>query len=333
MPPKEKLPNAVIADFVKWVEMGAPDPRDSPPNPNDSARQLWEIQYKERLGWWSLQPIVEPKVPSVQDTKWSDQPIDRFILAKLEDHDLRPAERTTKRTLARRLSFALTGLPPKLNEMQAFIDDEAPRAYETLLDRLFDSPHFGERWARHWMDVVRYTDTYGYEWDMPAKGSWRYRDYLTRAFNSDVPFDQLVREQIAGDLLEEPRINTAERINESLIGPMFYQMGENRHGDSSEFNGIHQEMLDNKIDVFSKAFQAMTIACARCHDHKLDAIEQREYYALAGSFMSSRWVTNTVDLPERNAEVISDLKELKAKLQPLLADLWLEDVRRLWQAA
>ena len=207
--------------------------------------------------------------------------------------------------------------------------DESLAAYEKLVDRLLDSPHFGERWARHWMDVVRYTDTYGYEWDMPAKGAWRYRDYLTRAFNGDVPFDQLVREQIAGDLLESPRINTSDKINESLIGPMFYQMGENRHGDSSEFNGIHQEMLDNKIDAFSKAFQALTIACARCHDHKLDAVAQREYYALAGAFQSSRWVTNTVDLPERNAEVIAELADIKAKLRPALAALWLADIERL----
>ncbi len=147
---------------------------------------------------------------------------------------------------------------------------------------------------------MRYTDTYGYEWDMPAKGAWRYRDYLIRAFNSDVGFDQLVREQIAGDLLTSPRRNQELGINESLIGPMFYQMGEKRHGDSSEFNGIHQEMLDNKIDAFGKAFLATTISCARCHDHKLDAISQRDYYALGGLFMSARWITNTVDLPERN---------------------------------
>lgn len=329
MPPKEKLPDVVIADFVKWIEMGAPDPRDTPPDPNSSAQELWEAQYQERLGWWSLQPVVAPEIPSVRDADWSDEPIDQFILAKLEEHELQPAAHASKRALIRRLTFALTGLPPKPHEVKAFVEDESPSAYETLVDHLLKSPHFGERWARHWMDAVRYTDTYGYEWDMPAKGAWRYRDYLTRAFNNDVPFDQLVREQIAGDLLEKPRVNTTDQINESLIGPMFYQMGENRHGDSSEFNGIHQEMLDNKIDAFSKAFQAMTITCARCHNHKLDAVAQREYYALAGIFMSSRWVTNTVDLPPRNAKMIAELKAIKAKLRPVLAAAWVRDVQRL----
>ncbi|MCA9180671.1 MAG: DUF1553 domain-containing protein, partial [Planctomycetales bacterium] len=185
------------------------------------------------------------------------------------------------------------------------------------------------RWARHWMDVVRYADTYGYEWDIPAKGAWRYRDYLTRAFNADVPFDQLVLEQLAGDLLTEPRIDSQQQINESLIGPMFYQLGENRHGDSSEFDGIHQEMLDNKIDAFSKAFQATTIACARCHDHKIDAVAQSEYYALAGTFMSSRWLSQTVDLPQRNATVVAELESIKGQLKPLLVERWRKNAQQM----
>jgi hypothetical protein len=322
MPPKKKLPDSVIADFVKWIEDGASDPRDAAPDSATVANELWRTQFQERLAWWSLQPVIRPEIPTVKDATWSPQAIDRFILAKLEEHQIPPATRADKRTLIRRLSFTLTGLPPTPQQVAKFLDDESSSAYEALVDRLLESPHFGERWARHWMDVVRYTDTYGYEWDIPAKGAWRYRDYLIRAFNEDVPFDQLVREQIAGDLLESPRINESEQINESLIGPMFFQMGEKRHGDSSEFNGIHQEMVDNKIDAFSKAFQAMTIACARCHDHKLDAISQREYYALAGSFMSSRWVTNTIDLPTRNADVIQSLKVVKNKLRVELGAKW-----------
>ncbi|MEE2990980.1 MAG: DUF1549 and DUF1553 domain-containing protein, partial [Planctomycetota bacterium] len=194
---------------------------------------------------------------------------------------------------------------------------------------LLESDHFGEHWARHWMDVVRYTDTYGYEWDVAAKGAWRYRDYLVRAFNGDIPYDQLVREQVAGDLLPEPRLNHELGINESLIGPMFYQLGEKRHGDSSEFNGVHQEMLDNKIDAFSKALLAPTISCARCHDHKRDPITQQEYYALAGAILSSRWITNTVDLPERNRDVTVELQELKKQLRQKLADQWLEETGEL----
>jgi len=328
MPPAGKLSEAAIADLVAWIDMGAPDPRDAHPAAGEIARQLWAEQLAQRRGWWAYQPVVEPAVPVVRDSSWSEQPIDRFILARLEAAGLAHAPRADAATLVRRLSFALTGLAPTCDDAEAFAVDPSPAGWEALVERLMASPHFGERWARHWMDAVRYTDTYGYEWDVPAKGAWRYRDYLIRAFNQDVPFDQLVREHLAGDLLAEPRINALEQIDESRIGTMFYQMGEKRHGDSSEFNGIHQEMLDNKIDAFSKAFQATTVSCARCHDHKIDVVSQSDYYALAGIFMSSRWVTNTVDLPSRNAAVIAELKRLKDQLRPLVAAAWLNDVRR-----
>lgn len=322
MPPKKKLPDSVIRDFVRWIELGAIDPRDEPPAPDVAAKLTWQAQYEHRRQWWSLQPVNQPEVPTVENENWSQHPIDRFILAKLEKNDLSPAPRANRQQLARRLSFALLGLPPTAEVATQFIENDSAQSYENLVDQMLASPHFGERWARHWMDVVRYSDTYGYEWDIPAKGAWRYRDYLIRAFNADVPFDQLIREQIAGDLLEQPRIDPIEQINESLIGVMFFQMGENRHGDSAEFNGIHQEMLDNKIDAFSKAFQATTVTCARCHDHKLDAITQREYYALGGAFMSSRWVVNTLDTPEQHASLIEQLQEIKAELRPALARTW-----------
>ena len=325
MPPNKRLPDAVIADFVKWINDGAMDPRDKP---GKADKSVWNRIYQQRLKWWSLQPVVRPRVPTASRMRWSTHPIDRFIAARLSKQGLRPAAAADRRTIARRLSYVLIGLPPDPRQMDSFVHDPSPTAYERLVDRLLSSPHFGERWARHWMDVVRYTDTYGYEWDVPAKGSWRYRDYLTRALNGDVPYDQLVREQIAGDLLKKPRVNSVKKINESVIGPMFYQMGEKRHGDSGQFNGIHQEMLDNKIDAFSKAFQATTVACARCHDHKLDAIAQREYYALGGMFMSSRWVTNTADLPQRHERLLQQLKNIKKKLRPLLAAGWLKELRR-----
>lgn len=327
MPPDEKLPAEVIADFEHWVEIGAPDPREEPAAGN--AAEEWESLYQQRVQWWSLQAVAEPPVPPVSNPSWSSLPVDRFILARLEQQGLSPAPRAEPAVLARRLAYALTGLPPDPAQVQQFVADASPDAWQRLVEALLDSPHFGEQWARHWMDVVRYTDTYGYEWDIPAKGAWRYRDYLVRAFNADVPFDQLIREQIAGDQLEAPRIDQAEQINESLIGAMFFQLGEKRHGDSSEFNGIHQEMLDNKIDAFSKAFQGTTVACARCHDHKLDAISQREYYALAGAFMSSRWVTNTLDLPERNRPLFEELQAAKERLHPLLAAAWQADLAGL----
>ena len=325
MPLGAKLDPEVIQDFEEWVLMGAPDPRETPAT-RPATEPSWEETFEQRRRWWSLQPVARPPVPSsVQRGQWSDRAVDRFVLAELEAKGLGPAPQADRATLLRRLSIVLRGLPPTPEEVAAFLGDSSPHAYDRAVDRLLDSPHFGERWARHWMDVVRYTDTYGYEWDVPAKGSWRYRDYLIRGFNNDIPFDQLLREQIAGDLLASPRINPSQQINESLIGPMFFQMGEKRHGDSLAFNGIYQEMLNNKIDAFSKAFQATTVACARCHDHKLDAISQRDYYALAGVLMSSRWVINTLDTPDRNREVLDRLAALKYELREALATLWLED--------
>jgi hypothetical protein len=329
MPPKKKLSEAVLADFVIWIAQGAIDPREQPANPQAASERARQEQFHQRQQWWSLRPIQDPSPPAVQNAQWPAGEIDRFILARLESSGLKPTEPADATTLVRRLSFALTGLPPSSNDVDEFVADAAPDAWERLIDRGLASPHFGERWARHWMDVVRYTDTYGYEWDVPAKGAWRFRDYLIRAFNADLPFDQLVREQIAGDLLDAPRINPVEQINESLIGPMFFQMGEKRHGDSSEFDGIHQEMLDNKIDAFSKAFLATTVACARCHDHKLDAVHQREYYALGGAFMSSRWVANTLDLPERHAAFRRQFRDIKQQLRQLIAEQWQDDVASL----
>jgi len=325
MPPAGKLSDDVIADFEQWIRSGAADPRDAPPSPAQAAADAWKIALEERRTWWSLQPPKSVTLPDVADAGWSVEPVDRFIRAGLEQAGLTPAPVADAATLARRLSFVLTGLPPTPEQVQAF-----PAAYaadpETALaayvDDLLASPHYGERIARHWMDVVRYTDTYGYEWDNPAKGSWEYRDYLVRAFNNDVSFDQLIREQIAGDLLPNPRIDQAAGVNESLIGPMFYHLGEHRHGSSLDFNGIHQEMVNNKIDAFSKAFLAMTVACSRCHDHKLDAISQADYYALAGVFMTPRWTSRVIDAPGKYDGQIAELKRLRGDICTALAGQW-----------
>lgn len=332
MPKKAaRLPDSVVKDFRTWIADGAFDPRDKEPSADESALTEWRAKLGERRSWWSLQPLSRPEVPVPKAVGWANGPVDRFILSRLEASGLAPSPRADRERLARRLSFVLTGLPPTADDLRNFLADRDTDAvaYGRLVDRFLASPHFGEKWARHWMDVVRYGDTYGYEWDIPAKGAWRYRDYLIRAFNADVPFDRLVREQIAGDLLPEPRIHADDQINESLIGPMFFQLGEKRHGDSAEFDGIHQEMLHNKIDAFSKAFQGVTIGCARCHDHKLDAVSQRDYYALAGVFFSPRWVTRTLDTPARNAETIATLRRLKSPLRDALSSVWLE-AASLW---
>lgn len=325
MPPGKKLSDEVIADFVKWVELGAPDSRDKPPTLEEAASLSWKTIFAKRRRWWSLQPLKDVKPPQLESNDWSQKPIDRFLLTDLKAAKLHPAPDADPRTLIRRLAFVLTGLPPDPAQVQEFVADskrDPAAAYDRLVEKLLASPHFGERFARHWMDVVRYTDTYGYEWDNPAKGSWEYRDYLIRAFNQDISYDQLVREQIAGDLLKEPRIDQNSGFQESMIGPMFYHMGEHRHGDSLNFNGIHQEMINNKIDTFSKAFLANTVACARCHDHKLDAISQRDYYALAAVFMTPRWTSRVIDRPGKNDALITKLKQLRDEIHQELKRDW-----------
>ncbi len=325
MPPAGKLPAGVIADFERWIRTGAADPRDQPPSPAEVSAAAGKIQLAERSRWWSLQPLADVSPPQVPDDAWSREPVDRFVRAALARAELSPAAAADAETMLRRLCFVLTGLPPSPDQVRAFppaFARDADAALAALVDQLLASPHFGERFARHWMDVVRYTDTYGYEWDNPAKGSWEYRDYLIRAYNDDVGFDQLIREQLAGDLLPQPRINEPSAVNESLIGPMFYHLGEHRHGNSLDFNGIHQEMINNKIDAFSKTFLAMTVACARCHDHKLDAVLQADYYALAGVFMSPRWTPRVIDAPGRHDAAISELKTLRDRIRGRLADDW-----------
>lgn len=327
MPPTGPLPEHVVADVEHWIRTGAFDPRDQPPSAAEASAASWKAQLAERSQWWSLQPPKLVTPPTVDNLRWSRDPVDRFILAALEQAELHPAESASSEVLLRRLSFVLTGLPPQPARVHSFetaFQLDPDRAVEQLVDQLLQSPHYGERFARHWMDVVRYTDTYGYEWDIPARGSWEYRDYLIRAFNDDVGYDQLLREHIAGDLLKNPRINQTMQINESMVGPMFYHMGEHRHGSSLDFNGIHQEMINNKIDAFSKAFLGMTVACARCHDHKLDAISQADYYALAGVFMTPRWTARSIDTPTRHAAEIEELKELRSQISQQIAQVWIQ---------
>jgi len=314
MPPKKMLPAEEIAVFAEWIRQGAPDPRVSSVSETTALTVdgAWEEEFHKRLDWWSLKSMRKAEPPVVAEAVWSKEPVDRFVRAALDAAKLTPAPPVEMDVLRRRLSFVLTGLPPSVSD----------ESCEALVDRLLQSPHFGEHFARHWMDVVRYTDTYGYEWDNPAKGAHEYRDYLIRAFNDDIGFDQLLREQLAGDLLPKPRINTASQTDESLIGPMFYHMGEHRHGSSLMFNGIHQDMVNNKIDAFSKAFLATTVACARCHDHKLEAVSQHDYYALAAVLTTPRWTTRVIDAPGKNDAAIAKLKELRSSIRAEVAKLW-----------
>lgn len=322
MPPDQpRLSATVLSDFAQWIRDGAVDPRDGAvPQPD---RQLdWETEYQRRLDWWSLRRPEAVTVPQVADSSWPRGAVDQFVLARLQAAGLQPAPASDRATLLRRLSFALTGLPPQVALQQQFLSDVSADAVERMVDQLLSSQQFGERWARHWMDVVHYSDTHGYEWDVPVKNAWRYRDYLIRSFNQDVPYQRFVLEQIAGDLLE-PRLDTETGLNESLTAPLMLRLGERRHGDNSAAEGISQEAVSSMVDTLGKAFLATTLACAQCHDHKLDAVEQRDYYSLAGMLMSTRFSSRTVDAVDSNLAVLESLRQIRGQLRAVLADRWL----------
>ncbi|MFO0964800.1 MAG: PSD1 and planctomycete cytochrome C domain-containing protein [Gemmataceae bacterium] len=285
MPPRGKMPDQAIALLTEWVKRGAPWPEEK----TVAKGPKKDFDLKERSKHWSLQPLASPVPPAVAKKDWPTNDIDHFILAALEAKKLSPASPTDKRTLLRRVTFDLTGLPPTPAEIDAFLKDDAPDAYEKVVDRLLASPHYGERWARHWLDLVRYAETYGHEFDFEIPDAWLYRDYLIRAFNADVPFNRFVMEAIAGDALNEPRRHPADKTNESALGTMFWLFGEAKHSPVDS-KGDYSDRLDNQIDVFGKTFLGMTIACARCHDHKFDAISTKDYYALYG-YLESSWPT------------------------------------------
>ena len=201
--------------------------------------------------------------------RWTRTRVDPFVLARLEAARLRPAPPADRRSLLRRIHFVLVGLPPTPEEVETFLDDPAPDAVERVVDRLLASPRFGERWARHWMDLVRYSDTLGNEADMPIPNAWRYRDYLVRAFNADVPYDRLILEHLAGDLLDDPRRLAGRGDNESVLGTAFFWMTEGKRSPV-DLRLAQADTFDNRLDVMGKTFLGLTVACARCHDHKFD---------------------------------------------------------------
>lgn len=322
MPPDAPLAPDEIATLVEWVRRGAPDPREL------TTDQAWEQVYTRRLDWWSLQPLRHGPAPAVSDSSWPRSVIDQHILARLEAERLNPAPPANRRVLIRRLAFVLNGLPPKPEDVTEFLADERPDAFERLVHRYLASPHFGERWARHWMDLVHYADTHGYEWDIPAKNAWRYRDYLVRAFNADLPYDRFILEQIAGDLIL-PRTDPVTGVNESLVATMALRMGERWHGDNAAAEPTTAFNLGDSVDTLSKTFLATTVGCARCHDHKLDAIAQADYYRIFGTLMSSRWGVRSIDTTDPNVAVIEELRQLKNRIRQQLAARWLAAPQQL----
>ena len=318
--PKDRpeLSGTVIADFRKWIDDGAADPRDEAPAEGQPIAADWAAVFEARRDWWSFKPLRKTDPPAGA----ARHPVDRFLDAKRAEHGLGAAAMAERPVLLRRVSFALTGLPPSPEEMEAFLADEAPGAFARVVDRLLASPRFGGRWARHWMDLTRFAETHGSEGDPEIPHAWQYRDYLIRAMNADVPWDQLIREHVAGDLLEKPRINREEGINESMIGPANLRLVE--HG-FQPIDTLDEQVktVDNQIDVISKSFQGLTTSCARCHDHKFDPISQRDYFALYGVFASSRPGHVAIDLPERLRVNREELIRLKAAIKGALAEAWM----------
>jgi hypothetical protein len=318
-----KLAPEVVADFERWLAMGAPDPRDAPPAPEVLAASIsWEATFKRRKEWWSFRALGDYSPPAGKQER-SSHPVDRFIRAKLAEQDLEPSGPASRRVVARRLGFALTGLPLTPTEIEEFVTDASPTAYEDLVDRLLESPRLGERWARHWMDWFRYAESHGSQGDSRIPYAWRYRDYLIRALNADVSYDQLVREHVAGDLLPAPRIDPATQLNESAIGIGHLRMVQHTYAPVD----AHAEQVrttDQQIDVLSKALLGLTVSCARCHDHKFDAISQKDFYALYGVFASCVAGVITVDTPQKLALHRETLTASKPRIRGVLAAAWRE---------
>jgi hypothetical protein len=277
MPPDEKMPDDVIAAFRRWIALGAPDPRKAT---DDEPQHVAEKEPEQAVDLWSLRPVERKQPPQVSDEDWVFNDIDRFVLSRLRDAGLEPNEDADPATLLRRLYFDLIGLPPSPQAVRAFAADPSDDHFESIVDRLLASPQFGERWGRHWLDVARYAESAGSSRDVLMLYAWRYRDYVIDSLTEDVPFDRFITEQIAGDLLDAE--SEAERQRQ-LIATGLLAIG------SKSLNGgnLTYDIIDDQIDVITKSVLGMTVSCARCHDHKFDPIPTRDYYSLAGFFLST----------------------------------------------
>jgi Protein of unknown function (DUF1553)/Protein of unknown function (DUF1549)/Planctomycete cytochrome C len=311
MPPKGKLPQAELDTLGRWVEMGAPWPdgalssKAGPPAVDDRARNFW-----------SFRPVVRPEIPKVLQGDWARSPIDRFVLAKLEAARLAPAPATSKTSLLRRVTYDLTGLPPTPDEVDAFLADSSPDAYEKVVDRLLASPRHGERWARHWLDLVRYAETDGYEFDAPKPNAWRYRDYVIKSLNSDKPFDRFIKEQIAGDELQPGS-------DEALIATGYYRVGPWDSGAPDKLQATFDE-LDDVVGTTSQVFLGLTANCARCHDHKSDPFPTADYYRMLAFFRGVRRYSPRTALKPLSALSDKDaatLAETRKKIEAVAAQI------------
>jgi len=294
MPPDSKggiLPDEVIADFEKWVSMGAPDPRDaSKVASTEPSKPEKLVDWAKEREFWAFQKPQQSPPPKVRNAKWPKSDIDRFLLAKLEEKGLKPVADADRRTLARRAYYDLTGLPPTPEQVEAFVKDRSDNAFEKLVDQLLASRHFGEQWGRGWLDVARYGESTGLDRNLNFPYAWKYRDYVIDSFNSDKPYDRFIHEQIAGDLLSYK--DQAER-DQLLIATGFLAVGPKGLNETRPKYSKFQ-VVDDQIDTTTRGFLGLTVSCARCHDHKFDPIPTRDYHALAGIFSSTDTLYGTV---------------------------------------
>lgn len=324
MPPKNRLSAQQVADLTTWVAAGAqwpvekiskkPSTTDTPKAPKLEAFDL----KKRKAAHWAWQPIKDVPPPAASDMTWANGPIDRFILARLDKEGLKPAAATDKRTLIRRLYFDLIGLPPAPEDVEAFVNDASSTALESRVDALLTSPRFGERWGRHWLDLVRYAETRGHEFEPVIPNAWQYRDYVIRAFNADVPYNLFVQEHLAGDLLPQPRLNPTTGANESILGTGFWFLNEQVHSPV-DIRQDEADRFDNMIDVTGKTFLGLTVACARCHDHKFDAISTKDYYAMAGFLQSSHYGQVRFETMEQERALATQLWAARREHAPRVA--------------
>ncbi len=306
MPPTDKLPDAVIADFEQWIAAGAPDPRTETLAAS-VASKAHGIDFDIGRQWWSFQPVRELGAPRVKQLAWPHTKTDRFILAKLEKNSLKPSAEADPRTLIRRAYLDLVGLKPSYEEVESFAKDTDPKRYEKLIDRLLASPAYGERWGRYWLDVARYAengDTGGNRQAYPY--AWRYRDWVIEAFNNDLPYDRFLKQQLAADLMPGA---SPERLRAlGYLGMAPSEWKEKMLGKDLIDNLLLEEW-DERVDAVSRGFLGLTVACARCHDHKFDPISQKDYYALAGVFAS----TSPAIRPLREVDAATESRFLFAR--------------------
>jgi hypothetical protein len=302
MPPGGKLSDQEIADLELWIKQGAVMPTSIASVTTPPA-----YDFDEARRFWAFQPVKKGNAPSVRDRLWVRNEVDQFILAKLEEKRIRPVADADKRTLIRRATFDLTGLPPTPTEIDAFLADTSPNAFSRVVDRLLASPQYGERWGRHWLDLVRYADTAGDNSDFPVPSAYKYRNFVIKAFNEDKPYDQFIREQIAGDLLPAKDQNDK---NEKIIATGYLALSRRFGSRNKEFNLT----IDDTIDNVGKTFLGLSVSCARCHDHKFDPIPTRDYYAMYGIFNSSRYAFPGAEIYPHPADFVPLAPEAQARV-------------------